>query len=205
MASTTVKALAIAGFLFAGLFPGTARGETPRDKGSIYSPVGKRDPFRQPVTESGREVSAVNPIEKWGLEKLELKAILKGIGRPRAMFEDPDGRTFILSEGDIIGRERGTVSKIINKEVIITERTFNYLGAQSLYERILSLPADDALGTSDGGGRASGSGAVPVAPARRTDSGPVPSRAEPAGGGGGDSAPAGVGPAGLNVNSSNIK
>ena len=58
------------------------------------------------------------------------------------MFEDPDGQVHIVMEGSIIGRERATVSRILNREVIVTEKTVNYLGVQSLYERIISLPND---------------------------------------------------------------
>lgn len=121
------------------------------NRGPVYSPVGKRDPFRPPASESGRDVTSVNPLEKHSVEKFQLKAILKGMGRPRAMFEDPDARSFILSEGDTLGRERGTISRILNTEVIITERTYNYLGSENLYERVLSLPPDDALNEVDGG------------------------------------------------------
>lgn len=112
------------------------------EKSFIYSPVGKRDPFRPPTTAPGeRDLASVNPLEQFSIEQLQLRAILRtSDGRGRAMFEDPDGRTHILAEGEGIGRERGTLSKILNNEVIITERTFNYLGAESLYEKVISLP-----------------------------------------------------------------
>jgi hypothetical protein len=57
------------------------------------------------------------------------------------MFEDPEGQTHIIVEGQTMGRERATVSRILNSEVILTEKTFNYLGAESLYEKVISLPA----------------------------------------------------------------
>jgi len=153
----------------------------PETRSPVYSPVGKRDPFRPPASESGRDVSSVNPLEKHSVDKFQLKAILKGMGRPRAMFEDPDGRSFILSEGDTVGRERGTISRILNTEVIITERTYNYLGSENLYERVLSLPPEEALNEVDGGvkggstavrsgasaqGSSGGSGSSASAPAR---------------------------------------
>lgn len=144
----------VGSFAWAGDMDGTA------SKGTIYSPVGKRDPFRPPSSDSGKDVTSVNPLEKYSIDKFQLKGVLKGIGRPRAMFEDPDGRSFILSEGDTFGRERGTISRILNTEVIITEKTFNYLGAENLYERVLSLPSEDSLNEVDGGVKSSGSGGV---------------------------------------------
>ena len=121
------------------------RGEAQRSV--IYSPVGKRDPFRPPTLKSvGRDVAALDPLEKYSLEQLQLRAVLRDSKRPQAMFQDPEGKTYILSEGDTLGRERATVSKILNTEVILTERTFNYLGVESLYEKVMSLPPDPDVG-----------------------------------------------------------
>jgi hypothetical protein len=115
------------------------------EEGTVYVPIGKRDPFKRPSAGDGtdRDVSAINPLEKFNIEQFQLRAILRGSSVASAMFEDPEGRVHILSEGTLLGRERGTISRILNREVIITERTVNYLGVTSLFERVLSLPADD--------------------------------------------------------------
>lgn len=113
-------------------------------QGDLYSPIGKKDPFRPPTVESfDREPSALTALEKYSIQQLQLKAILKGLGRPKAMFQDPDGKTHILEEGQMIGRERASLSRILNAEVIVTERTTNYLGEENLYERVISLPKND--------------------------------------------------------------
>ncbi len=116
----------------------------PKDDKSttIYSPIGKRDPFKPPVFDTlGRDTASLNPLEQYSIEQLNLRGILRdSTGKARAMFEDPLGNTHILVEGEIIGRERGTLSKILNTEVIVTEKTFNYLGAENLYEKVISLP-----------------------------------------------------------------
>ncbi len=138
------------------------------NRSQIYSPIGKRDPFKQPSTSVGKEVLALNPLERFTVEQFQLRAILKGMGKSRAMLEDPEGRSYIISEGDRIGRERATVSKILVNEIIVTEKTFNYLGNVSLYEKILSLPPDKeisqaaperagASSDTDAGARSSGS------------------------------------------------
>lgn len=111
------------------------------DESVIYSPVGKRDPFRLPLSNSfDRDIASINPLERFSIEQLQLRAILHQKGQAKAMFEDPEGRTHIVAEGDVIGRERGSVSRILNSEVIVTEKTYNYLGAQNLYEKVISLP-----------------------------------------------------------------
>lgn len=110
----------------------------------IYSPIGKRDPFRMPSAKTlTRDVASVNQLERFSLEQIQLRAILKGLGKNRAMFEDPEGKTHILLEGSQLGRERATVSRILSREVIVTVRTFNYLGNETLVEKIMSLPTED--------------------------------------------------------------
>jgi len=133
----------IFGLILASLAFGQPSSPNKNDEnGVIYSPVGKRDPFKAPALGIlGRELASLNPLEKYGLEQLQLRGILRGSGRPRVMFEDPEGKTHIVGEGETIGRERATVSRVLNTEVIITEKTFNYLGVESLYEKVISLPA----------------------------------------------------------------
>jgi Tfp pilus assembly protein PilP len=115
----------------------------------IYSPIGKRDPFRAAIAKTAdREVAGLSPLELFTVDQLQLRAILRGLGKQRAMLEDPSGKTHIVTEGQIIGRERATVSRILKSEVIVTQKTFNYLGEQSLSERILSLQSADESSNS---------------------------------------------------------
>ena len=134
---------AMAALVVSLLLPTVAWAEKPKstEPNVIYSPVGKRDPFKPPsAIQLGRDVASLNPLERFSIEQLQLRAILRDNKKTRAMFEDPEGKTHILSEGEHIGREHGTVSRILNSEVIVTEKTFNYLGAENLYEKVISLP-----------------------------------------------------------------
>ena len=109
----------------------------------IYNPAGKRDPFKVlSITPAGRKVSAIYPTEKYDLDQLNLRAILRMGGKSRALIEAPDGQTFIVNEGEIVGRERATLSRVLKTEIILTQQTFNYLGNPSLVERIISLPPE---------------------------------------------------------------
>ncbi len=120
-----------------------------------YSPIGKRDPFRAPAASAARELASQEPIEQYTTDKFQLKAILRGGGAPQAMLQTPDSKIFIVTEGDKLGRERATVSHILNTEILLTERTYNYLGKETLYERILSLPTEDNINAASGGSSAS--------------------------------------------------
>ncbi len=115
-----------------------------KEKTVIYSPIGKRDPFRAPLpNQITRDPSAVGPLEKFSMEQLQLKAILRGGGKNRVMFEDPEGKTHILFEGETVGRERALVSRILNTGIIVTKKTVNYLGVDSISEEVISLPNDE--------------------------------------------------------------
>ena len=110
---------------------------------NIYNPAGKRDPFKVLVLGSAqRKPTAIYPTEKYDLEQLTLKAILRVQGKSRAMVQAPDGQTFVIVEGEVVGRERATLSRILKTEIIFTQKTFNYLGNSSLIERVLSLPPE---------------------------------------------------------------
>lgn len=121
----------------------------PSTKGNdsgVYTPVGKRDPFKVMSLDAySRNLASSSPSEKYGIDRFQLKAILRYPEDVRAMFEDPEGRSYILRQGDMLGRERGTLSTILQTEVIVTEKTFNYLGEESLYERVLSLPEESQV------------------------------------------------------------
>lgn len=126
------------------LMPLLTRAETgsPKDKsGGVYAPEGKRDPFQMPrVSTEERDVASINSAEKFSIDQFQLRAILRGEGRARAMFEDPEGNIHIIGEGEFIGRERGTLSRILDRELIITIMATNYLGVESIYEKHVALP-----------------------------------------------------------------
>ena len=116
---------------------------------NLYSSFGKRDPFKVPdrVGLTG-EHAAVDPLRKYRLESYRLRGILRIGNKPKAMFEDPDGKSHVVGEGDRIGMEAARVSRIVNSEVIVTDHSTNYLGKEILLEKVISLPND---GESDNG------------------------------------------------------
>lgn len=114
------------------------------EKTVTYSPVGKRDPFRPPTSPTvARQTASLSPLDRFNVEQLALRGILNGLGKPRAMFEDPDGKSYIVTEGQTIAKERVTVSRILSKGVILTQRTFNYLGEENISERVISLEGEE--------------------------------------------------------------
>ncbi|NBX92394.1 MAG: hypothetical protein EB078_05940 [Proteobacteria bacterium] len=106
---------------------------------SVYEPAGKRDPFQLVLSGSREGASTTDPLQSYPLESFQLKAILKGQNSSQIMVEAPNGNSYILREEDTLGRNHAIISRILDSEVIFTERTFNYLGVERLTEKILSL------------------------------------------------------------------
>lgn len=110
-----------------------------------YSPIGKRDPFQKKAVLERRLASSDSSLFRFQVDQFELKAVRKGPEIHQILVSDPEGNTYILSEGETMGKTRAVVSRILEREVILTEESKNYLGKPSLNERILSLPEVDEL------------------------------------------------------------
>jgi type IV pilus assembly protein PilP len=89
----------------------------------IYTPVGKRDPFRSfyKVEKKEKEKGPGGILTKFEIDQLKLTAIVSGISRPRAQVELPDGRGVNIRVGTRIGKNYGRVVRIRNDEVIVAE------------------------------------------------------------------------------------
>jgi type IV pilus assembly protein PilP len=89
----------------------------------IYNPVGKRDPFRSPVTTvvTGPEGQCTEPLCQWDLDQLSLVAVVTGDANPFAMVEDPHGRGYIVRRNTKIGKQGGKVTQILRDSVTVTE------------------------------------------------------------------------------------
>jgi type IV pilus assembly protein PilP len=94
----------------------------------VYSPVGKRDPFRSllldlqehPAGQSGSG-ACQSPLCRYDLDQFKLVGIVSGMSNPIAMVEDPKGKGWILQRGTQIGRNAGKVSQIRPTSVVVTE------------------------------------------------------------------------------------
>ena len=96
----------------------------------VYSPIGKRDPFRSIYDEfqqdSGNE--QLTELQKFELDQLKLVGIVSRIATPYAMVEDPNGKGHTLTRGKLIGKNWGRVSQITAECVVIKEEYRDYTG-----------------------------------------------------------------------------
>ena len=90
----------------------------------IYSPVGKRDPFRSLYKEKvgkRKDDKILSPLQQYEIDQLKLIAVITGVSNPRAMVVVPGGKGYTVKVGTRIGKNYGHVVRIKNKEVIIAE------------------------------------------------------------------------------------
>ncbi|WXH31348.1 hypothetical protein WA016_05324 [Myxococcus stipitatus] len=92
-----------------------------------YNPVGKRDPFRSPLEELGRQgqqnpvTTCTEPLCAFDLDQLKLVAVVTGDANPLAMVEDPQGRGHIVRRNTRVGRQGGKVTQILRDSLTVTE------------------------------------------------------------------------------------
>jgi type IV pilus assembly protein PilP len=93
----------------------------------VYTPIGKRDPFRSPLLDmvGGPSQQGPNncqsPLCRYDLDQFKLVGIVSGMSNPVAMVEDPKGKGWLLQRGTQIGRNSGKVTAIRPQSVVVTE------------------------------------------------------------------------------------
>lgn len=80
----------------------------------FYDPIGKRDPFRSFILDriKDADADAKGPLEQFDLSQLDVTGVMWEGERRRALVLDPSGQTYIVQEGDPIGKNDGRVVSI---------------------------------------------------------------------------------------------
>lgn len=95
----------------------------------MYSPVGKRDPFRglymegsqAARTESGDAPPVCSePLCNFDLNDLTVVAVVSGDANPLAMVEDKTGTGHMVRRNTKIGRQGGKVTQILRDCIVVT-------------------------------------------------------------------------------------
>ena len=104
--------------------------------GYVYSPVGKRDPFRSFILERKAEADASvkGPLEQFDLGQLSLTGVVWKGERRRALVLDPSGQAYIVAEGDRIGKNEGRVVQIGDDLMVVRESYVDFQGEKTTKE-----------------------------------------------------------------------
>jgi type IV pilus assembly protein PilP len=95
----------------------------------FYDPTGKRDPFKAfravVVTTGQKQTAALEPLQKFELDRLQIVGILWEVRTPRAMVRDPDGLVHTVVKNTRIGRNEGYVAAIREGEIVVIETRYD--------------------------------------------------------------------------------
>lgn len=108
----------------------------------VYSPIGKRDPFRSlfDVLQQGPETDQLTELQRFELDQLKLVGIVSRIATPYALVEDPEGKGHTLTRGKLIGKNWGRVSQITPECVVIKEEYRDYTGRKVTNKTNMCIP-----------------------------------------------------------------
>ncbi len=105
-----------------------------------YNPFGKRDPFRPFILDKSADADRnADPLLNFDLSKFQLTGILYGISNPRALVRDGEGKGHVITRGTKIGRNRGSVLRILKNEVVVAEEFRDPLGKLIVSEYVMKL------------------------------------------------------------------
>jgi len=112
-----------------------------------YSPIGKRDPFRNIFEQLAQnpDEQELTELQKFELDQLNLVAIVTRIATPYAMVEDPNGKGHTLVRGTLIGKHFGQISQIREDCVVVKEDYRDYTGRKVTNTTSMCLPKPEDL------------------------------------------------------------
>lgn len=106
------------------------------ERGYVYDPIDKRDPFRSFILDRLNEIdsAAKGPLEQFDLSQLSVNGIVWETNRQRALIMDPSGHGYIIEEGDVIGKNDGRVVAIDDNVVVVREAYVDFHGDKTTKE-----------------------------------------------------------------------
>ncbi len=111
-----------------------------------YDPSSRRDPFFALVRTGPKRMSKdLPPLQRVGLTEVTLIGIIWGGFGYTAMVRTPDGKGYAVRRGTRIGPSNGVVSKISEREIVVTERFTDTFGRVQEREYIKALHPSEGL------------------------------------------------------------
>jgi len=103
------------------------------DKGFVYNPTGKTDPFKSFIAireekEAKKDKKPKTYLETLELSQLALTVIVVSKSGKWAMVRDSKGIGHVIKEGTAIGTNGGVVYKILKGEVVVREEYKDFRG-----------------------------------------------------------------------------
>lgn len=111
-----------------------------------YSFSGIKDPFYTILLHTPTKEKKIvqikgkpQPTQKYEIDRYKLIGIMMRKQGSSAIFEDPEGKGWVLKEGSFIGNEGARIKKIQQDAVIIEEPVSDNLGKVKYVERSITI------------------------------------------------------------------
>ncbi len=79
------------------------------------------------------------PLLQYSLSSLHIVGIMERNGKYFAMVSTPNGRSYIVTAGSIMGVNRARIINITNNSIVLTEKTYNQLGQTHVINYVMSM------------------------------------------------------------------
>ncbi len=101
-----------------------------------------RNPFRTFLYTQKPNVSfkyGELPLLQYSLSSLYIVGIMEKSGKYYAMVSTPDGRSYIVTAGSIMGINRARITDITENSIVLSEKTYNQLGQLHTVNYVMTL------------------------------------------------------------------
>jgi len=108
--------------------------------GFRYDPAGRRDPFKSllQLEKKQRDIASLPPIQQFDLEAAKVVGVIIDPGRPpQAMIKAPNGQTFVVRPGTIVGKNEGEVVEITMQGIRVVEKFVDFMNRETRKETFL--------------------------------------------------------------------
>jgi len=129
-----------------GAAAATSIPEMLEDETFRYNPAGKRDPFKSllDLQSKKKDYSLLPPIQQLDIGQVRITGVVMDeIDGPRAMIKAPNGQTFVVKKGTIIGRNEGEIIEVSLQGIRIVEKYVDFVGRETLKEVFIKTRSAD--------------------------------------------------------------
>ena len=106
-----------------------------------YDPRGRRDPFRSILVtiQTNRKIGDLPPLQRINIVDMKLTAVVWGGLGYTAMIETPDGKSYTVRAGTLLGPNNGVIKKVMTNHLRIQEKATDIFGVTKTRNVILEL------------------------------------------------------------------
>jgi len=114
----------------------------------FYDPTNKPDPFKSFIVvrrelEEKKQGKPKTYLETLDISQLTISAIVLGSKGNWALVRDSKGDGHVIKVGTLIGKQSGKVTRILEKEVVVTESYKDIKGREKIKDISIKLPEVD--------------------------------------------------------------